>query len=60
MNKHDGGKGDAPRPLGVTMEHFDNAWDRIFGTAKVLKENIKEVNAEFDKAYEEYQKKESE
>ena len=50
----DGGKGDTPRPLGVPMEHFDNAWDRIFGTAKVLKENIKEVNAEFDKAYDEW------
>lgn len=54
MSKMHGGKGDAPRPLGVSMEQFDNAWDRIFGTAKVLKENIKEVNAEFDKAYEEY------
>jgi hypothetical protein len=53
----DGGKGDAPRPLGVPMEVFDNAWDRIFGTAKVLKEHIKEINEEFDKAYEEHQKK---
>jgi hypothetical protein len=26
----DGGKGDLQRPLGVTMEQFDNAWDRIF------------------------------
>jgi hypothetical protein len=26
----DGGKGDMQRPLGVPMEQFDNAWDRIF------------------------------
>jgi len=26
----DGGKGDAPRPLGVPMDKFDEAWDRIF------------------------------
>ena len=32
----DGGKGDTPRPLGVPMEVFDNAWDRIFGEKKVL------------------------
>ena len=36
------------------MEVFDNAWDRIFGTAKVLKEHIKEINEEFDKEYERY------
>lgn len=26
----DGGKGDKPRPLGVPMDKFDEAWDRIF------------------------------
>jgi hypothetical protein len=26
----DGGKGDTPRPLGVTLEKFDNNWDAIF------------------------------
>jgi hypothetical protein len=31
MSKHDGGKGDAPRPLGVPMDKFDNQWDLIFG-----------------------------
>lgn len=31
MNNHDGGKGDTPRPLGVTMEQFDKSWDEIFG-----------------------------
>lgn len=31
----DGGKGDTPRPLGVPMEQFDAAWDRIFNKEKV-------------------------
>ena len=26
----DGGKGDAPRPVGVPLEQFDNNWDNIF------------------------------
>ena len=26
----DGGKGDTPRPLGVTIEAFDSNWDLIF------------------------------
>jgi hypothetical protein len=26
----DGGKGDAPRPLGVDLDKFDNNWDAIF------------------------------
>jgi gas vesicle protein len=56
----DGGKGDTPRPLGVPMDVFDANFDRIFGTAKFLKENIKEVNAEFDKAYNEYKEKNNE
>jgi hypothetical protein len=30
MSKHDGGKGDAPRPLGVSMEVFDRNFDAIF------------------------------
>ena len=33
----DGGKGDTPRPLGVSMEKFDNAWDRIFNKSKIEK-----------------------
>jgi hypothetical protein len=33
----DGGKGDAQRPLGVPMEQFDNAWERIFNKAKIAK-----------------------
>jgi hypothetical protein len=33
----DGGKGDMQRPLGVPMEQFDNAWDRIFNKSKIEK-----------------------
>jgi hypothetical protein len=32
----DGGKGDAPRPLGIPMEQFDNQWEVIFGNGKQL------------------------
>lgn len=53
----DGGKGDTPRPLGVSMEVFDANFDRIFGTAKFLKENIKAVNEEFDKTYNEWKER---
>jgi len=31
----DGGKGDTPRPLGVSMEQFDDSWDRIFNKSKI-------------------------
>ena len=31
----DGGKGDTQRPLGVPVEEFNNAWDRIFNKAKI-------------------------
>jgi hypothetical protein len=27
----DGGKGDAPRPIGIPLEKFDMNWDEIFG-----------------------------
>ena len=30
----DGGKGDTPRPLGVSMEQFDKNFDAIFGKKK--------------------------
>lgn len=32
-----GGKGDTQRPLGVPVEEFNNAWDRIFNKAKIAK-----------------------
>jgi len=35
----DGGKGDTPRPLGVPMDKFDNAWDAIFGKKDKLTAN---------------------
>ena len=31
----DGGKGDTQRPLGVPVEEFNTAWDRIFSNAKI-------------------------
>lgn len=31
MTTRDGGKGDTPRPLGVSIEEFDKNFDRIFG-----------------------------
>jgi beta-glucosidase/6-phospho-beta-glucosidase/beta-galactosidase len=33
----DGGKGDMQRPLGVPMDQFDSAWDRIFNKSKIEK-----------------------
>jgi hypothetical protein len=40
----DGGKGTAPRPLGVPMEVFDKNFDAIFGKKqpKTLKEYIEQ------------------
>ena len=32
--EHDGGKGDAPRPLGIPMEQFNKQWDEIFKVGK--------------------------
>jgi len=37
-DKHDGGKGDTPRPLSVSMEEFDKNFDAIFG--KKEKSNV--------------------
>ena len=40
----DGGKGDAPRPLGVSIEKFDNNWEAIFGKkTKMPQPEMKEV-----------------
>lgn len=50
----DGGKGDVRRKLVVPEEVFNSNWDAIFGTAKKLSQNMEIVNAEFDKAYKEY------
>ena len=36
MSKMHGGKGDKPRPLGVSMEEFDKNFDVIFGNGKQL------------------------
>lgn len=42
----DGGKGDKPRPLGVPMDKFDEAWDRIFKE----KDGSLTINVEPDEA----------
>ena len=44
MSKHDGGKGDAPRPLGVPMEQFNKNFETIFGKKqpKTLKDYIEQ------------------
>jgi len=39
----DNGKGDTSRPLSISIEEFDNAWDRIF----------KKANAELKQAFSE-------
>jgi len=40
----DGGKGDAPRPLSVTIEKFDNNWEAIFGRkTKMPQPEMKEI-----------------
>ena len=31
----DGGKGSAPRPIGVDWDKFEESWDKIFGPKKV-------------------------
>lgn len=42
MSKMHGGKGDAPRPLGVSIEEFDKNFDAIFGKKKTPKEMYEE------------------
>jgi hypothetical protein len=42
MSKMHGGKGDTPRPLGVSMEVFDNNFEAIFGKKKTPKEQYEE------------------
>jgi len=46
MTRRDGGKGDAPRPLGVSMEEFDKNFDAIFGKKEKKPEVQIEVDAE--------------
>jgi len=56
MSVRDGGKGDTPRPLVVSMEVFDANFDKIFGKKqqKLLKDYVAdksfdiEVNADND------------
>jgi len=48
MTRRDGGKGDAPRPLGISMEEFDKNFDAIFGKKEKKSEVQIEVDAEQD------------
>jgi len=48
MTTHDGGKGDAPRPLGVTMEEFDKNFDLIFNRDKTQTRDNIEIEANTD------------
>lgn len=45
MSKMHGGKGDTPRPLGVSMEQFDFNFEAIFGKKKTPKEMYEEKKA---------------
>jgi hypothetical protein len=40
--RHDGGKGDSPRPFSVDLKKFAENFDRIFGKKKEAK--IEEVD----------------
>ena len=33
--RHDGGKGDAPRPFSIGLDKFDKQFDAIFGKKEV-------------------------
>jgi hypothetical protein len=36
----DGGKGDTPRPLGVSMEEFDKNFDAIFKKSEIKPKDV--------------------
>jgi len=39
----DGGKGDTPRPLGVSKEVFDKNFEAIFGKNKLADKLVKQI-----------------
>jgi late competence protein required for DNA uptake (superfamily II DNA/RNA helicase) len=43
MTKHDGGKGDAPRPLSIPKEQFEANWDAIFNKNKLANKLVKQI-----------------
>ena len=50
MSKMHGGKGDAPRPLSVPMEKFDENFEAIFGKkTKLPQPEIKEMDVSYHK-----------
>ena len=42
----DGGKGDTPRPLGVSMEVFDRNFDLIFGKKEKTNEELSRLRSQ--------------
>jgi len=40
MSKMHGGKGDTPRPLGVSIETFDKNFEAIFGKKNKLADKL--------------------
>jgi len=57
----DGGKGDAQRPLTVSMEQFDNSWNVIFNKSKInVKDAFEESLKESEKFFEELRNHEKE
>lgn len=42
----DGGKGDKPRPLGISQKEFDDKWDAIFN--KPIKEKDGSITVNLD------------
>lgn len=47
MTTHDGGKGDAPRPIGIDKDEFDKRWDDIFNQKDKTKTTY-EIEADND------------
>lgn len=50
--KHDGGKGDKPRPFSVDLEKFSDNFDLIFGKKKeqkTLKDYIEQKDTDGNK-----------
>lgn len=48
MTKHDGGKGDAQRPLSVDKDEFDKNWDEIFNKPQPKNEQCINYEIEAD------------
>jgi|GEM_PF-1452405 len=47
-SNRDGGKGDTPRPLGVSLEQFDANFDAIFGKKEEKKPDDLQIEVDAD------------